>query len=86
MVGDGRTTAIEAALAQAESALGDEQTTVAELTRRLQQQQDLILQLQRTSLTKSEGTPSGSRSARGSKTHSRRAKEEKCGGLAHPSD
>lgn len=55
---DGRTAAYEAALAQAEQALNDEQTTVAELTRRLQQQQDLLVEMQKSA--------QGSRSASGS--------------------
>ena len=45
----GRIAAYEAAHTKVEQALLDEQTTVAELNRRLQQQQDMILQLQQSS-------------------------------------
>lgn len=55
----GRAAAHDAALAKAERALSDEQTTVAELTRRLQQQQDMLLELQKSA--------PGSRSVSGSK-------------------
>lgn len=65
----GRIAAYEAAHARVEQALLDEQTNVAEMSRRLQQQQDLILQLQQSS--------SIYKSASGSKKKSRADKKDK---------
>lgn len=61
------TATYKAALAQAEQALNDEHTTVAELTRSPQQQQDLLVEMQKSA--------QGSRSASGSTKKPRQNKK-----------
>lgn len=73
----GRDAAIKRVLDEAENALSDQQTTVAELTRRLQRQQDVIAQLQRPmTATRSDSGSKDPSSSRSKKKDKQKVRKE----------